>query len=202
MLRANETGRLAEHSAGSPGGRKKKGTALPRAWKGDSREFLAHWVTAHDFVLGKLIQVPNFEFNKIIWARSKNVPDPFYVEKENKTEQKKDFSTGKLVLDNEGKPVMEYKTVRIITEVFPNKEAAEKAAGEGETSNNRALELSATAKEGGVTVEHLKGYADYITRERRKKVADKAIAGELLVEVSDLPLAFDKVPISDDEAPF
>lgn len=169
-------------------------TALPAPWKSDSGEFIAIWQSdAYDMLQKKLVLVEGFAFNKTLWARFKNVPDPYFVSQNKKTELRKDRDGIAIKAEN-GENIYDYKTVRVVTEVFPNEIAAQKAADEGGASNNGALELSAKAKEGGVTIKHLRGYADYITQERAKKVADKAIAGELMVEVSDLPLAFDEAP--------
>ncbi len=170
-------------------------TALPAPWKSDSGEFVAIWQSdAYDMLHKKLVLVEGFAFNKTLWARFKNVPDPYFVAQGESGKQvlrtdKDDVA----IKDSEGKNIYDYKTIRVITEVFPNKEAAEKAANEEEVSNNKTPQLSAKAIENGVTIQHIKDQSSDIAQWLKEKESKEWIADQLNGEVSDLQFA-DEIP--------
>ncbi len=164
-------------------------TALPAPWKSDSGEFVAIWQSdAYDMLQQRLVRVEGFAFNKTLWARIKNVPDPYFVNKDKKTELRKDRD-GFAIKDESGENIYDYKTVRVITEVFPNEIAAQKAASEGAVSNNKTPQLSAKAIENGVTMQHIKDQSSDIAQWLKEKKGKEWIADQLNGEVSDLQFA-------------
>jgi len=163
-------------------------TALPTPWKSDSGEFIAIWQSdAYNMLQQRLVRVEGFAFNKTLWVRIKNVPDPYFVNQDKKTELRKDRD-GFAIKDDNGENIYDYKTVRVITEVFPNKIAAEKAANEGEVSNNGAIELSAKAKENNFTLELLRSYADEINELLNSDMDEKVVANKYGLATQDLKL--------------
>ncbi len=170
-------------------------TVLPTPWKNDGGEFIAKWQEdAYTMLLEKLIQVEGFTFNKTLWARVKSIPNPYFVKKgeSGKTKLRKDKS-GEVVKDSKGNDIYDFPTIRVISEVFPNKIAAKKAADESSTSTSDTPELSAKAKEHHVKVEHIQGQSEQIVEWRKAGMSEEYIANEMEVEVSDLRFA-EEVP--------
>ncbi len=165
-------------------------TALPNAWKGDSREFIASWQKdTYELLKKKLTQVQGLEFNKTLWARVKNVHDPYSVSQgESGKTVLRTNKDGSAIKDSEGKNIYDHKTIKVVTEVFPNEAAAQKAADGGSASNNEAPQLSALAVENGVTIEHIKNQASDIARWRKDGKDDEWIARTMGIEPSDLHL--------------
>ncbi len=169
-------------------------TALPTPWKSDSGEFIAIWQSdAYDMLQQRLVHVEGFTFNETLWARIKNVPDPYFVNQNKKTELRKDRN-GFAIKDENGENIYDYKTIRVITEVFPNKIAAEKAANEGEVSNNEIIELSAKAKKNNFTIELLRSYADEINELLNSGMDKKVAANKYGLELQDLKFIEVKAP--------
>ncbi len=170
-------------------------TALPTPWKSDSGEFIAIWQSdAYDMLQKKLVLVAGFAFNKTLWARFKNVPDPFFVAQgESGKQVLRIDKDDKAIKDSEGKNIYDYKTIRVVTEVFPNEIAARKAADEGSASSNGPLELSTTAKKNNMTIELLEKHAEEINGKLQSGMDNKIVAGQYGVEPQDLQFAVDRV---------
>ncbi len=165
-------------------------SALPNAWKGDSRDFVGSWrKDTYNLLMEKLAQVQGLEFNEILWARVRNVSDPHFVAKgESGKTVLRTNRDGNAVKDSEGKNVYDYKTIKVVTEVFPDKAAAEKAASEG-AYDNGTPQLSAKAKGNSVEIDHIKGQSAEIAQWRKEEKGEEYIADQLGVDVSDLQFA-------------